>query len=93
MAKAPITKRTVDAAKAEAAEYVIWDDGGKEAVKGFGLKVTPAGTKVHLFQYRLARHGGQNCTAQIHHRQARQPYARSSSNPREGIGGDGGAWH
>ena len=37
MAKAPITKRTVDAAKPEIAEYVIWDDGGKETVKGFGL--------------------------------------------------------
>lgn len=57
MAKAPITKRTVDAAQPAAAEYVIWDDGGKETVKGFGLKVTPAGGKVYLFQYRLARPG------------------------------------
>ena len=57
MAKAPITKRTVDAAKPEQAEYVIWDDGGKETVKGFGLKVTPSGGKVYLFQYRLARPG------------------------------------
>ena len=63
MSKAPITKRTVDAAKAEAAEYVIWDDGGKETVKGFGLKVTPAGTKVYLFQYRLARPGMADKTA------------------------------
>ena len=46
MAKAPITKRTVDAAKAAVREYIIWDDGGKETIKGFGLKVTPAGGKV-----------------------------------------------
>lgn len=57
MAKAPITKRTVDAAKPGAAEYVVWDDGGKETVKGFGLKVTPAGGKVYIYQYRLARPG------------------------------------
>ena len=63
MAKAPITKRTVDAAQPAAAEYVIWDDGGKETVKGFGLKVTPAGGKVYLFQYRLARPGKAEATA------------------------------
>ena len=57
MAKAPITKRTVDAAERGDAEYVIWDDGGKETVKGFGLKVTPAGAKVYIYQYRLARPG------------------------------------
>lgn len=57
MAKAPITKRTVDAAKPGKAEYVVWDDGGKETIKGFGLKVTPAGAKVYLYQYRLARPG------------------------------------
>src|SRR5579863_2048009 len=57
MAKAPITKRTVDAAKSGSAEYVVWDDGGKETVKGFGLKVTPAGGKVYIYQYRLARPG------------------------------------
>lgn len=57
MAKAPITKRTVDAAKPGKAEFVIWDDGGRETVKGFGLKVTPAGGKVYLYQYRIARPG------------------------------------
>ncbi len=63
MAKAPITKRTVDAAKAAQAEYVIWDDGGKETVKGFGLKVTPAGGRVYIYQYRLARPGMADKTA------------------------------
>lgn len=53
MAKASITKRTVDAAKPAAAEYVVWDD----EVSGFGLKVTPAGSKVYIYRYRLARPG------------------------------------
>ncbi|MEY4889179.1 MAG: hypothetical protein RIQ75_309 [Pseudomonadota bacterium] len=57
MAKAPITKRTVDAASPGSAEFVIWDAGGKETVKGFGLKVTPSGSKVYVYQYRLARPG------------------------------------
>lgn len=57
MAQAPITKRTVDAAEPAATEYVIWDHGGKETVKGFGLKVTPAGNKVYIYRYRLARPG------------------------------------
>ena len=63
MAKAPITKRTVDAAKPATMEYVVWDDGGKETIKGFGLKVTPAGAKVYLYQYRLARPGNAAQTA------------------------------
>lgn len=63
MAKAPITKRTVDSAKPGATEYVVWDDGGKETIKGFGLKVTPAGSKVYIFQYRLARPGLADKTA------------------------------
>lgn len=62
MAKAPITKRTVDAAKPAAAEYVVWDDGGKETVKGFGLKVTPAGAKVYIYRYRIARPGAADQT-------------------------------
>lgn len=57
MAKATITKRTVDAAKPAEAEYVLWDDRGKETVKGFGLKVTPAGGKVYVYRYRIARPG------------------------------------
>ena len=57
MAGISITKRTVDAAKPGVRDYFIWDGGEKEAVKGFGLKVTPAGGKIYVFQYRIARPG------------------------------------
>jgi integrase len=53
MPQAKITKRTVDAAKAGERNQFLWDD----EVHGFGLKVTPAGGKVYVFQYRLARPG------------------------------------
>ena len=53
MARASITKRTVDAAKPGGRDLFIWDDD----VSGFGLKVTPAGGKVYVFQYRIARPG------------------------------------
>ena len=53
MARATITKRAVEAARASARDQFIWDDD----VSGFGLKVTPAGGKVYVFQYRLARPG------------------------------------
>lgn len=51
--RAPITKRTVDAAKAGAADYIVWDDGGQGAVKGFGLKVSKAGARTYIFRYRV----------------------------------------
>lgn len=43
-----ITKRTVDAAKPGARDVFLWD----EDTKGFGLKVTPSGSKVYVLQYR-----------------------------------------
>ena len=57
MANAFISKRTVDGYKPGKADYFVWDAGDKEVVKGFGLKVTPAGGKVYVFQYRIARPG------------------------------------
>ncbi|MFN3620393.1 tyrosine-type recombinase/integrase [Sphingorhabdus sp.] len=48
-----ISKRTVDAAKPAIKDYFIWDTD----ISGFGLKVTPAGGKVYIFQYRIARAG------------------------------------
>ena len=47
--KAKITKRAVDAAKAGERVSLIWDT----EVKGFGLKVTPAGNKIYVLQYRF----------------------------------------
>jgi integrase len=46
---AKITKRTVDAAKPGDRDRFLWDTDPK----GFGLKVTPAGNKVYVLQYRM----------------------------------------
>ena len=62
MANAPITKRTVDQASAETRDYFIWDCG-RDAVPGLGLKVTPAGGKIYVYQYRIARKGAAVRTA------------------------------
>jgi len=49
--RAKITKRTVDAAKHGKRDSFIWDTD----VKGFGLKMTPAGKKIFIFQFRKPR--------------------------------------
>jgi len=46
---ATITKNTVDGAQPTDRDTFIWDD----AIPGFGLKVTPAGGKVYIYQYRM----------------------------------------
>jgi integrase len=51
---ARLTKRTVDAAKPGERDRFVWD----EDQPGFGLKVTPAGRKVFLLQYRLGGRSG-----------------------------------
>ena len=43
-----LTKRTVDAAQPQARPYRLWDSD----LKGFGLKVTPAGAKTFIATYR-----------------------------------------
>ena len=53
MAGISITKRTVDAAKPAAKDHFLWDND----ISGFGLKVTPAGGKIYVYQYRIARPG------------------------------------
>ncbi len=45
---ARITKRTVDALKAEVRERVVWDDD----LKGFGMRVHPTGRKVYIVKTR-----------------------------------------
>jgi integrase len=53
MAKASISKRVVDEAEPRAKPYFVWD----ERLSGFGLKVTPAGGKTYVYQYRVADPG------------------------------------
>jgi len=49
-----ITKRSVDAARPRDTDSYLWDYD----LSGFGLKVTPAGRKVYLVQYRLGGRKG-----------------------------------
>ncbi len=44
-----ITKRVVDSASGASTQTFIWDD----AVRGFGLRITPAGIKSYVLQYRF----------------------------------------
>lgn len=44
-----ITKRIVDATVPAKKDVYVWDTN----IKGFGLKVTPAGRKVYIYQYRI----------------------------------------
>ncbi|WP_293942546.1 site-specific integrase [Sphingomonas sp.] len=53
MAGGKVTKRAVDAIRPGSKDEFLWD----EDLSGFGLKVTPAGRKVYLFQYRLGGRG------------------------------------
>lgn len=48
-----ITKSLVDNVTLRDSDYFVWDDGPK-SVKGFGLKVTKAGNKIYVMQYRIA---------------------------------------
>lgn len=50
MPKAKLTKRTIDAAKPAASEYMLWDT----EVRGLGLKVRPSGRKMFMLFYRTA---------------------------------------
>lgn len=54
MATGRISKRTVDAVKPADRDTYLWD----RDLAGFGLKVTPAGGKVYLIQYRLGGRRG-----------------------------------
>ena len=47
--RAKITKRVVDGTVPGERDRFVWDN----ELKGFGLKVTPRGRKVYIFQYRL----------------------------------------
>lgn len=53
MATGKITADTVNALQAGPRAHFLWDD----KLPGFGVKVTPTGSKVYLFQYRLGGRG------------------------------------
>ncbi len=53
MVTGKVTKRTVDALKAGPKDQFLWDS----ETRGFGLKVTPAGNKVFVLQYRMGGRG------------------------------------
>lgn len=59
MAQGHITKRAVDALNPSPKTDFLWDD----EVKGFGLKVTPAGSRSYIFQYRM---GGRTAKVRRH---------------------------
>lgn len=59
MARANLSKRTVDAVEPASRDQFIWD----ASLTGFGLKVTPLGRKVFIFQYRIAPPGEASKTA------------------------------
>ncbi len=56
MATGYITKRAVDALKPGSGQSFFWD-AGDGAIKGFGVRVTPAGVKSYVYQYRLGGRG------------------------------------
>lgn len=49
-----ITKTAVDALASGASDVLLWDD----KLRGFGLKVTPTGSRTYLYQYRIGGRGG-----------------------------------
>ncbi len=53
MPKSKITKTALDALQARAADYIVWDT----EIANFGCKVTPAGRKVFIVQYRMGGRG------------------------------------
>jgi len=53
MATARITKQLIDTLKPGAKDAFVWDN----KLAGFGVKVTPSGSKVFIYQYRLGGRG------------------------------------
>ncbi|WP_206991590.1 site-specific integrase [Hyphomonas sp. KY3] len=49
-----LTKKTIDAARAESKEHFLWDS----ELRGFGLRISPKGKKTFIVQYRK---GGRTC--------------------------------
>jgi integrase len=63
MVSTRLTKRAVDAAQPSSTDIYLWDHD----LSGFGLKITPAGRKVYLIQYRLGGRRGRTRRVTIGH--------------------------
>lgn len=50
MPRSTVTKRLVESAPVSGRDYFLWDD----EVPGFGVKITAAGARVYVFQYRMS---------------------------------------
>jgi len=91
-----LTKRTVDALKPEAKDYIVFDSD----ISGFGVRVLPSGRKTYLVQYRsggrtrrvkIGKHG--NVTADEARTKARELLGAvaKGDNPAEQISSHRGA--
>ncbi len=56
MANARITKTAVESIEPGTSDVFVWDAGDR-STKGFGVKVTPSGSRIYVFQYRLGGRG------------------------------------
>ena len=63
--KETLTARSVADARPDTRRYIIWDD----KLTGFGLRVSPSGTRSFIVQYRQSRHGKRsaNCKKVLGH--------------------------
>ncbi len=60
--KKKITKRVIDTLKPQKTDLFIWDSD----IPGFGVKVTPSGTRVYILQYRMSGAGVRRYTIGKH---------------------------
>jgi len=82
-----ITKRTVDAVHPNGTSLFLWDCD----LKGFGLKVTPAGSKTYILQYRKGGRGSPTKRVTIGRHGALTPdQARKEAGRLSGVIAQGG---
>ncbi len=70
-----ITKTAVDNLKPESRDAFLWDT----EITGFGCKITPAGRKVYVLQYRTEAQDSRKAIKAHHPRQARGHHCGQSS--------------
>ena len=82
-----ITKRAVDAVEPGTADQFLWDT----ETKGFGLKVTPAGHRVYILQYRTGGRGAPTKRLTLgNHGELTPDQARNEARRLSGIVATGG---